>query len=86
MRVQDGSEGCRTAQVRDVSKGCAGEVMGAIFWRVGGRVVVFGKRIGETNFLGWVLVDGYLGLDFDREDGTYGYLRRAISASESTCA
>lgn len=38
------------AQERDVISGCAGEVMGEIFWRVGGRVVLLGKRMGETNF------------------------------------
>ncbi len=49
--MQEGSLGCSVAQVRDVIKGCAGAVMGEILERLGGRVVVFGKRIGETNFL-----------------------------------
>lgn len=39
------------AQVRDVMRGCAGDVMGEIFKRDAGRVGVFGKRIGETNGL-----------------------------------
>jgi hypothetical protein len=41
------------AHVRDVIRGCAGEVMGEIVERVLGRVVLFGKRIGETNGLGF---------------------------------
>ena len=52
MRVQEGSEGWRMAQDRDVINGWAGEVIGEIFWRLGGRVVLLGKRMGETNFLG----------------------------------
>lgn len=51
MRVHDGSEGWSVAQLSDVMRGCAGEVIGEILEREGGRVVVFGKRIGETNFL-----------------------------------
>jgi len=42
------------AQVRDVIRGWAGEVMGDTDLRVLGRVMLFGKRIGETN--GLVLV------------------------------
>jgi hypothetical protein len=39
--------------VRDVINGCAGEVMGDIEERVGGRVVLFGKRMGDMNGLLW---------------------------------
>jgi hypothetical protein len=39
------------AQVRDVIRGCAGDVIGEILVRVFGRVTLFGKRIGETNGL-----------------------------------
>jgi hypothetical protein len=39
------------AQVRDVIKGCAGEVIGDNELTDAGRVVVFGKRIGEINGL-----------------------------------
>lgn len=52
MRVQLGSEGWRVAQVREVMSGCAGAVMGPIDEREAGRVVVFGKRIGEVKGLG----------------------------------
>ena len=54
MRRQDGSEGWRVAQVREVIKGCAGDVMGEIAERVLGSVVLFGKRIGEMKGLGYV--------------------------------
>ena len=54
MRRQDGSEGWRVAQVREVIKGCAGVVMGEIAERVLGSVVLFGKRIGEMKGLGYV--------------------------------
>ena len=43
--------GWRVAQVREVIRGCAGEVRGAILVREAGRVVEFGKRIGEMNGL-----------------------------------
>jgi len=81
--VQEGSEGCRMAQESDVISGCAGEVMGEIFWRVGGRVVLLGKRMGETNFLEgcWLVFDIWAGWEL-----TYGYFRRAISARASTCS
>ena len=49
--MQDGSEGWSVAQVSDVIRGCAGEVIGEILESVAGSVVVFGKRIGETNLL-----------------------------------
>lgn len=49
VRRQEGSEGCRVAQVRDVISGCAADVMGDMLLRDTGSVVVFGKRIGETN-------------------------------------
>lgn len=52
MRVQDGSEGCRVAHVREVRRGCAGDTMGLIEERDVGRVSVLGKRIGEMNGLG----------------------------------
>jgi hypothetical protein len=39
------------AQVRDVIRGWAGEVMGEILVSVLGRVMLFGKRIGETKGL-----------------------------------
>ncbi len=51
MRRQDGSEGCRVAHVRDVMRGCAEEVIGEIAESVGGRVVLFGKRIGDIKGL-----------------------------------
>ena len=35
----------------DVIRGCAGEVRGPREARVGGRVVLFGKRIGEVKGL-----------------------------------
>ena len=54
MRRQDGSEGWRVAQVREVIKGCAGDVMGEIAERVLGSVVLFGKRMGEMKGLGYV--------------------------------
>ena len=54
MRRQDGSEGWRVAQVREVIKGCAGVVMGEIAERVLGSVVLFGKRMGEMKGLGYV--------------------------------
>lgn len=37
--------------MRDVIRGCAGEVMGEIEERLGGRVVLLGKRMGEMNGL-----------------------------------
>lgn len=43
--------GCRVAQVRDVIRGCAGEVIGDTEARVLGRVMLFGKRMGEMNCL-----------------------------------
>ena len=52
MRRQDGSDGWRVAQVREVIKGCAGEVMGEIAESVFGSVVLFGKRMGEMKGLG----------------------------------
>jgi len=39
------------AQVRDVIKGWAGEVIGETLERVVGRVVLFGKSMGDTNGL-----------------------------------
>jgi len=51
VRRQEGSVGWRVAQVRDVIKGWAGEVMGEREVRVLGRVVLFGKRMGEMNGL-----------------------------------
>lgn len=48
---QEGSEGWRVAQVRDVISGWAGEVIGDIAESVAGRVVLFGKRIGEVKGL-----------------------------------
>jgi hypothetical protein len=40
--------------VREVIKGCAGEVMGEIADSVFGNVVLFGKRMGEMKGLGYV--------------------------------
>ena len=40
--------------MREVIKGCAGDVMGEIAERVLGSVVLFGKRIGEMKGLGYV--------------------------------
>lgn len=51
---QDGSEGWSVAQVRDVISGWAGEVIGDIAERVAGRVVLFGKRIGDMNGLTFI--------------------------------
>jgi hypothetical protein len=51
VRRQEGSDGWRVAQVRDVISGWAGEVIGDIVERVAGRVVLFGKRIGDVNGL-----------------------------------
>lgn len=39
------------AQVRDVIKGWAGEVIGETLERVVGTVVLFGKSMGDTNGL-----------------------------------
>ena len=39
------------AQVRDVIRGCAGEVMGESLDSVVGRVFLFGKSMGEMNGL-----------------------------------
>ena len=52
MRRQEGSDGWSVAQVRDVMMGCAGEVMGEIVERDFGRVVLFGKSMGDTKGLG----------------------------------
>lgn len=41
VRVQDGSEGCSRAQLRDLMRGCAGLVNGAMLAREGGRVSCF---------------------------------------------
>lgn len=49
--MQLGSEGCSVAQVRDVRRGWAGAVMGPMEEREAGRVVVFGKRIGDVKGL-----------------------------------
>ena len=59
MRRQEGSSGWRVAQVREVIRGCAGELSGAILVRDGGRVCEFGKRMGEMNGLEnrWVSED-----------------------------
>lgn len=46
MRRQEGSLGWRTVQDKEVINGCAGEVIGDIEDRLGGRVVESGKRIG----------------------------------------
>jgi len=48
---QDGSEGWSVAQVSDVINGWAGEVIGDIADSVAGRVVLFGKRMGDVNGL-----------------------------------
>jgi hypothetical protein len=49
--MQEGSEGWRVAQVREVIKGWAGEVMGEIVLSVGERVGVLGKSVGEMKGL-----------------------------------
>jgi hypothetical protein len=52
VRVQEGSEGWRVAQEREVMSGWAPEVMGAIAVREAGRVSsLSGKRVGEMNDL-----------------------------------
>lgn len=49
MRLQEGSCGCRVAQLSAVIRGCAGAVRGDMFVSVGGRVSsLLGKRVGET--------------------------------------
>ncbi len=78
--MQEGSEGWRVAQERAVWEGWAGEVMGARGVRVAGRVVgARGKRMGDMKGLGsvsrWIWVE---------KGGTYGHLRRDISARLST--
>lgn len=67
MRKHEGSEGWRVAHVREVMRGCAGEVMGEIADRDLGRVVVlFGKRIGEMKGLEFVSEEG----DEDERENT----------------
>ena len=52
MRVQEGSDGCRVAQEREVIRGCAEEVRGDIAESDGGRTSsLFGKRTGEMKDL-----------------------------------
>lgn len=55
VRVQEGSDGCSSAQLSDLIRGCAGAVNGAMLTREGGRAFLglSGKRIGET----WGLVE-----------------------------
>lgn len=58
--------------------------MGASWVRDGGRVWVVGKRIGDMNGLGRGVSGGVQSFSKRTVDGTYGQLRRDISASEST--
>ena len=51
VRRQEVSEGWRVAQVREWIRGWAGAVIGEMEARVLGRVVLFGKRMGEVNGL-----------------------------------
>ena len=49
--------------MREVIKGCAGEVMGEIAERVFGSVVLFGKRMGEMKGLGMLARANMFGQD-----------------------
>lgn len=52
VRVQEGSEGWRVAQEREVMRGCALDVRGDMAARDGGRTSSFlGYRIGDINGL-----------------------------------
>ena len=52
VREQDGSEGWRVAQERDVISGWAPEVTGEMAERAAGRMSsLAGKRVGETKAL-----------------------------------
>lgn len=49
---QEGEEGCRRAQEREEMEGCAGEMMGDMVLREGGKGEGFeGKRMGDMNGL-----------------------------------
>lgn len=49
--AQDGSFGWRRAHEREVINGCAADVIGDVDWSVGGRVFLFGNKIGEMKGL-----------------------------------
>jgi hypothetical protein len=51
VRRQEGSEGCRVAQLSDVMMGWAREVSGATAARAAGKVFSSVKSVGETNGL-----------------------------------
>lgn len=49
--AQDGSFGWRRAHEREVIKGWATSVIGAVDWSVAGKVFLLGNKIGEMNGL-----------------------------------
>ena len=51
VRRHDGSSGWRSAQEREVIRGCAADVMGDMGLRLDGRVSELGNRIGEMKGL-----------------------------------
>ena len=81
MRLQDGSEGCRVAQEREVIRGWAPEAKGEMAERESGMASSFvGKSVGDIKGLLRVsIVSGERG-----EERTYGQCKRAICARLST--